>query len=100
MRVTSPNSSTSSITTPRAVTLAKAREAKRNATGRCEGRKPFGRSEEEQAILREMRRLRRANPKTGKRRSFARIAEELNERGMTRSGKPLAPSSVRYILQG
>jgi DNA invertase Pin-like site-specific DNA recombinase len=48
--------------------LRHAREAKRAATGRCEGRPPVP-----EVVLAEARRLARKSPKTGKRRSLRAI---------------------------
>ena len=72
----------------------------RARAGRCEGRKPFGYYEGENEILREMRRLYRKNPKTGKRRSYGEIADELNEKRLSsRSGQPWSRGSVHTILK-
>src|SRR5438093_506522 len=58
--------------------LRRAREAKKQLTGKCEGRKEFGERPGESEIIELMRSLRRK--REGKRMSFARIAEELNTR--------------------
>ena len=59
--------------------LKAARVRKRKETGRCEGRKPL--VETNPDLVREARRLRRANPVTGKRKSYQRVANELFELG-------------------
>jgi DNA invertase Pin-like site-specific DNA recombinase len=52
--------------------LRKARDRKREETGRCEGRKPVP-----EVVRREARRLARRNPKTGRKRSLRKIATGL-----------------------
>ncbi len=83
--------------------LRKARDAKRAAEGRCEGPRPYGQDPErpeEVGIVREIRRLRRRNPKTGKRRGYGEIARELDRLGVpTRKGGPWSRSSVRNVLK-
>ena len=65
--------------------LKAARVRKRKENGRCEGRKPL--AETNPDLVREARRLRRANPVTGKRKSYQRVANELFELGfMTAKG--------------
>ena len=74
--------------------LRKARERKKAETGRCEGRKPVP-----DAIVKEARRLRRKNPRTGKRRSLRRVAAELARMGfMAASGKPHGAESVKQMI--
>src|SRR5262245_10667746 len=76
--------------------LRHAREGKRAATGRCEGRKPVP-----EAVVIEARRLARRNPKTGKRRSLRAIAAELAVLGhVGPSGKPYHAGSIRHMLAG
>jgi DNA invertase Pin-like site-specific DNA recombinase len=78
--------------------LRKARARKREETGRCEGRKPFGYRPGELAIVDRMRQLRR-KPVGGDRLSFAEIAAALDAEGLlSRSGKPWCASSIREIL--
>lgn len=78
--------------------LRKARARKRIEAGRCEGRKPFGHRPGEAEAIDAMHRLRR-KPKGGKRLSFAKVAEAMNEAGFpTRTGSPWAASSIRQIL--
>ncbi len=65
------------------IKLRKAREAKRQKAGRCEGRKPYGEhqahAERESAVVDLVRQLRR-KPIGGERLSFAAVAAELNTR--------------------
>jgi DNA invertase Pin-like site-specific DNA recombinase len=70
--------------------LRAARIRKRKATGRCEGRKPFGSKPGEVETLALIRRLRR-KPRGGERLSFDAIAAKLNAEGVpTRTGKAWA----------
>lgn len=79
--------------------LRKARDAKREAAGRCEGRKPFGTHDDEAAVLDRIRQLRR-KPRGGDRRSFAAVATVLNAEGLaTRQGKPWNRGCVHAICQ-
>jgi DNA invertase Pin-like site-specific DNA recombinase len=79
--------------------LKAARQRKRRATGRCEGRKPFGSKSGESEIVVYIAKLRR-KPKGGERLSFAAIAERLNAEAVpTRTGRPWAPETVRGIAQ-
>lgn len=79
--------------------LKHARDAKRAATGRCEGRKPVP-----EVVVKEARRLARKSPVTGKRRSLRAIAAELAALGhvyrRTKDdpGKPYEANSVRRML--
>jgi len=73
--------------------LAAARQAKRTANGRCEGRKPYGAVEGEERGIVRIRHLR-----TLKTYSLRRIASTLNTEGVpTRSGKPWSAESVRKV---
>jgi hypothetical protein len=75
--------------------LAGARAKKRAREGRCEGRKPFGYYEGEQAAVERMRALR--NEGLG----FDRIARQLNSEGIpTRTGRPWHGFVVNRILGG
>lgn len=74
--------------------LLHARDAKRAATGRCEGRKPVP-----EAVVAEARRLARRSPKTGKRRSLRAIAAALAAVGHTGpSGLAYHAGSIRHML--
>jgi DNA invertase Pin-like site-specific DNA recombinase len=76
----------------KAMTVAKLRGARdriRKERGKCEGRKSFAEMDAEDGtdVVEQAKRLHRASPKTGKRRSLREIAAELaklgyvNERG-------------------
>jgi DNA invertase Pin-like site-specific DNA recombinase len=86
----------------KAVTVLKLRAARdrvRKRDGRCEGRKPFGAREGEAETLALMRRLRR-KPRGGTRASFAKIADELNQRNVpTRQGGAWSRGTVWQILE-
>jgi len=86
----------------KAVTVLKlraARERVRRTRGRCEGRKPFGDRAGEVQVLLLIRELHR-KPRGGARRSYAEIADELNQRGMpTRTGKPWSRGVVWALLK-
>lgn len=79
--------------------LKGARTRKRAATGRCEGRKAVP-----DAVVKEVRRLARKNPKTGERRSLRDITEALASAGHTvlvsgePSGKAYGPESIKRML--
>lgn len=80
--------------------LRAARKRVKARTGRCEGIKAYGALEGEQEALKALRRLRRKNPKTGKRRTYAEVAAELELEGhSTRSGKPWTASKVRELVR-
>lgn len=64
--------------------LRKARERKRAATGKCEGRKSLAELRPE--VAREAKRLRRKSPKTHKRASLRDIARKLDEQGYRNDG--------------
>jgi len=75
--------------------LRKARERKKAETGRCEGRSPVP-----DVVVREAKRLRRKNPRTGRRRSLRRVAGDLAEMGyFAPSGKPYGPESVKRMIE-
>jgi len=77
--------------------LRRARQAKKETIGKCEGRKAFGEKAGEQETVEMMRSLRRK--RSGKRLSFARIAATLNERRVpTRTGALWQTTTVRNIL--
>jgi DNA invertase Pin-like site-specific DNA recombinase len=79
--------------------LKAARIRKRKATGRCEGRKPFGTKPGEAETLGLIRRLRR-KPRGGERLSYDAIAARLNEMGApTRTGKPWMGPTVCGIVK-
>lgn len=75
--------------------LKHARDRKRAATGRCEGRPPVP-----DHVVAEARRLFRKNPKTGERRSLRAISAALAERGMLGpKGRPYLPGSVARMIE-
>ena len=77
--------------------LKVARDRKRKATGRCEGRKSA--VEINPQLLADARRLRRRNRASGSQRSYQRIADELFKLGYcTASGKPYQRDFVYRLL--
>src|SRR3984957_9530086 len=73
--------------------LRAARERKRAADGKCEGRKSH--AQLNPALVQEVRRLRRRSPK-GHQRSLRDIADELSRLGHTNTaGRPFSPSSIK-----
>ena len=67
--------------------------------GKCEGRKSH--AEKRPEVVAEARRLRRASPTTGERRSLQRISRELAAKGyVNERGQPFNPKSVRAMLEG
>lgn len=87
--------------------LKGARDRKRRETGKVEGRKRrVDRLDAEgaaklAAAVREAKRLRRANPKTGKRLSYRDIAEKLEAAGYANErGARYNPASIKRMLDG
>ena len=79
--------------------LAKAREAKRQETGRCEGRKPYGQKPGEAEVLARIFAMRRG-ARNKERMSFAAIAARLSADGVpTRTGRVWAPATVYGIIK-
>jgi DNA invertase Pin-like site-specific DNA recombinase len=77
--------------------LKGARDRKRVRVGKCEGRRSH--SETSPDLVAEVRRLRRRNPKTGKRMSLRSIAAVLAARGLLNgSGRPFGSESIRSML--
>jgi DNA invertase Pin-like site-specific DNA recombinase len=75
--------------------LRGARMRKRAKEGRCEGRKPYGYYEGEEAALARLKALRAEGL------GFDRIAARMNEEGIsTRTGKPWHGIVVNRILTG
>ena len=71
-----------------------ARIRKKAETGRCEGRKPFGHRDGEQAIIERMKALRAASM------GYDKIADQLNAEGMKpRSGQRWWGCSVNNTLR-
>jgi hypothetical protein len=90
--------------------LRAARDRRRREAGRCEGRKTRierARDVNDEASVTKLqeavamaKRLRRANPVTGKRRSLRRIAEELEAAGhLNERGRPYDAMSVFRMLK-
>jgi DNA invertase Pin-like site-specific DNA recombinase len=83
----------------KAMTVAKlraARDRKRTATGRCEGRKSH--AEINPDLVREAKRLRRRSPKRGQ-RSLREIAATLAAKGIVNSnGRPFSASSIKAMI--
>jgi len=78
--------------------LARGRHAKKQTTGRCEGRLPFGSYEDEVETLERIRQLWR-KPRNADRRNYSEITRVLNNEGWpTRSGKPWLVPTVRRII--
>ena len=79
--------------------LRLARERVRAAKGKCEGRKAYGETEAEQAVIRHIRALRRAR-KGLKRRSLQDIAGMLNAEGKTtKTGAQWTATQVKRALE-
>jgi DNA invertase Pin-like site-specific DNA recombinase len=75
--------------------LRGARQRMKAKDGRCEGRKPYGYYEGEQAVIERMEALRASAM------GFDRIAKQLNAEGLqTRTGKPWHGLVVNRILTG
>jgi hypothetical protein len=84
------------------MTVAKlrgARDRKRRELGKCEGRKSHAELRPE--VVLEAKRLRRASPLNGKRRSFRKISRELAAMGyLSARGTPFSASAVRAMVEG
>lgn len=77
--------------------LKVARDRKRAATGRCEGRKPLAEVNPNAVAM--ARKLHRKDRTTGKRLSYRKIAARLAEAGhLAASGKPFGPSAIKSML--
>jgi DNA invertase Pin-like site-specific DNA recombinase len=85
----------------KAMTVAKlrgARERKRAAVGKCEGRKSH--LEVRPEVVREAKRLRRRSPKTGQQRSLREIAAELAALGyLNTNRRSFSASSVKAMIE-
>jgi DNA invertase Pin-like site-specific DNA recombinase len=78
--------------------LKGARDRKRQRAGKCKGRRSH--AEVNPALVADVRKLRRANPKTGKRLSLRSIADALAAHGfVNNAGKPFASESIRSVLE-
>jgi DNA invertase Pin-like site-specific DNA recombinase len=79
--------------------LRGARERKKAAVGKCEGRKSHLEMNPEIVAL--AKRLRRKNRATGKHRSFRDISAMLAAEGhLSATGKPYVPSAVQSMIEG
>ena len=79
--------------------LRLARERVRATKGKCEGRKAYGETAEEQAVIRHIRALRRAR-KGLTRRSLQTIAGMLNDEGLTtKTGARWTATQVKRALE-
>jgi DNA invertase Pin-like site-specific DNA recombinase len=86
--------------------LRGARERKREAVGKCEGRRALAELHPEAVKM--AKRLHRANPKSGERRSLARIAEELAGAGHVNTAKyrgeseprSFNPATIKAMIEG
>ena len=77
--------------------LKSGRERKRAKDGKCEGRKSH--AEMHPDVVAAAKRLRRASPRTGERRSLRKIGEELQSLGFVNAnGTAYAPKSVQAML--
>ena len=77
--------------------LKVARDRKRAATGRCEGRKPLAEVNPNAVAM--ARKLHRKDRTTGKRLSYRKIAARLADAGhLAASGKPFGPSAIKSML--
>lgn len=87
--------------------LKGARDRKRRETGKVEGRKRRAERLDAEGVahlaaaVREAKRLRRANPKTGRRMSYRDIAIKLEEAGhLNERGRRYNPASIKRMLDG
>jgi hypothetical protein len=79
--------------------LRKARESVRERDGRCEGRKPYGTLDGEQEVFELIKSLHR-KPKSKKRMSYQKIADELNSRGIRpRSAHQWEAMTIHNIIK-
>ncbi|MCB2187893.1 MAG: recombinase family protein [Deltaproteobacteria bacterium] len=79
--------------------LKKGRDKTRELTGRCEGRRPYGDTAEEQAVIRRIRAMRRKRRNGLKGMTLQSIADRLNAEGIrTRDGLLWRPVQIHRIL--
>jgi len=80
--------------------LKAARQRKRAKTGRCEGRKPYGFTEQEQHVLRRVRVMRRKDRQGRPTMTWAAIADRLNREGVsTKAGGPWTAAKVHSVMK-
>jgi site-specific DNA recombinase len=79
--------------------LKKGRDKTRQLTGRCEGRRPYGDTEDEQAVIRRIRAMRRRRRNGLKGMTLQAIADRLNSEGIpTKDGLHWRPVQIHRIL--
>ncbi len=79
--------------------LKKGRDKTRELTGRCEGRRPYGDTEEEQAVIRRIRAMRRKRRNGMMGMTLQAIADRLNSEGIpTKDGLHWRPVQIHRIL--
>ena len=79
--------------------LKKGRDKARELTGRCEGRKPYGHTPDEQAVIRRIRAMRRKRRNGLKGMTLKSIADRLNSEGIpTKDGLLWRPAQIHRIL--
>jgi DNA invertase Pin-like site-specific DNA recombinase len=80
--------------------LRQGREQKRKLEGWKEGPKPYGVNDEEKAVLKRIRYARRLKRGQHKRKTYQKIADELNADGLkTRNGKNWTAGTVYNVLR-
>lgn len=79
--------------------LKKGRDKTRQLTGRCEGRRPYGDTEDERAVIRRIRAMRRRRRNGLKGMTLQAIADRLNSEGIpTKDGLHWRPVQIHRIL--
>lgn len=79
--------------------LKKGRDKTRQLTGRCEGRRPYGDTKEEQSVIRRIRAMRRKRRNGMKGMTLQAIADRLNSEGVpTKDGLQWRPAQIHRIL--
>lgn len=84
--------------------LKGARDRKKRETGKCGGRHSFtekaGKDRRALEAMQKAKRLYRASPKTGERRSLRQVAQDLAAQGyLNARGEPFNPKSVRAMVR-
>jgi len=79
--------------------LRKGRERKLAATGRCDGRKPYGQTPEEKKVIERIRAMRRTRRNGTPGMTMQEICDRLNSEGIpTRLGKRWFPAQIHGVL--
>ena len=79
--------------------LRKGRERKLAATGRCDGRKPYGQTPEEKKVIERIRAMRRTRRNGTPGMTMQAICDRLNGEGIpTRLGKQWFPAQIHGVL--